>query len=186
MADALDLFNEFKTILCMCPHCSSLLRLSQLRLRSDVPAPKTWLDEYDLKKMKLEKKEEKVSQMEYEQDELIKKKKDIATQRGRKKVVSIVLDSLDPTSTKMLKKYNPFDVKPIIHPVDFVIFNGDYDAKKTNYRKKSIQEVVFFSKKSENSDMLNLQKSVDECVKKKNYDFKIARIANDGSITFES
>ena len=106
MADALDLFNEFKTILCMCPHCSSLLRLSQLRLRSDVPAPKTWLDEYDLKKMKLEKKEEKVSQREYEQDELIKKKKDIATQRGRKKVVSIVLDSLDPTSTKMLKKYS--------------------------------------------------------------------------------
>jgi len=59
-------------------------------------------------------------------------------------------------------------------------------AKKTKYRKKSIQEVVFFSKKSENSDMLNLQGSVDECVKKKNYDFKIARIANDGSITFES
>ena len=186
MVDPLGLFNEFKTILCMCPHCSSLLRLSQLYLRSDVPAPKTWLDEYDLKKMKLEKKEEKVSEREYEQDELIKKKRDIATQRGRKKVVSIVLDSLDPTSSKMLKKYNPFDIKPVIHPVDFVIFNGDYEAKKTNYRKKSIQEVVFFSKKSEDSDMLNLQESVSECVKKKNYDFKIARIANDGSVTFES
>ena len=146
MADALDLFNEFKTILCMCPHCSSLLRLSQLRLRSDVPAPKTWLDEYDLKKMKLEKKEEKVSQMEYEQDELIKKKKDIATQRGRKKVVSIVLDSLDPTSSRMLKKYNPFDIKPIIHPVDFVIFNGDYEAKKTNYRKKAFRKLCFSQK----------------------------------------
>ena len=95
------------------------------------------------------------------------------------------MDSLDPTSSKMLKKYNPFDIKPIIHPVDFVIFNGDYEAKKTNYRKKSIQEVVFFSKKSEDSDMLNLQESVSECVKKKNYDFKIARIANDGSVTFE-
>ena len=176
MADALDLFNEFKTILCMCPHCSSLLRLSQLRLRSDVPAPKTWLDEYDLKKIKLEKKHEGVLQREYRQEELIKKKREQAIQRGRKKVVSIVLDSLDPTSSKMLKKYNPFDIKPVIHPVDFVIFNGDYEAKKTNYRKKSIQEVVFFSKKSENSDMLNLQESVDECVKKKNYDFKIARV----------
>ncbi len=134
--------------------------------------------------MKLEKKEEKVSQMEYEQDELIKKKKDIATQRGRKKVVSIVLNSLDPTSSKMLKKYNPFDIKPIIHPVDFVIFNGDYEAKKTKYREKSIKEVVFFSKKSENSDMLNLQKSVDECVKRKNYDFKLARISNEGKVTF--
>ena len=94
MVDPLGMFNEFKTILCMCPHCSSLIRLSQLYLRSDVPAPKTWLDEYDLKKMKLEKKEEKVSEREYEQDELKKKKRDIATQRGRKKVVSIVFDSL--------------------------------------------------------------------------------------------
>ena len=186
MVDTLDMFNQFKTILCLCPHCSSLLRLSELHLRSDTPAPKTWLDEYELKKRKLEKKEERVSQKEDEQKELIKKKRDLATQRGRKKVVNIVLNSLDSVSSRMLKKYNPFDVKPIIHPVDFVIFNGDYDAKKTKYRKKSIQEVVFFSKKSENSDMLNLQKSVDECVKKKNYDFKIARIANDGSVTFES
>lgn len=85
----------------------------------------------------------------------------------------------------MLKKYNPFDVKPIIHPVDFVIFNGDYEAKKTKYKKKKIQEVVFFSKKSENSDMLNLQKSVDECVKNKNYDFKVVRINNSDNVSFE-
>jgi len=116
---------------------------------------------------------------------LIKDLKKKAVQRGRTKVVSIVLNSLHPTSSKMLKKYNPFDVKPIIHPVDFVIFNGDYEAKKTRYRKKKIQEVVFFSKKSENSDMLNLQKSVDECVKNKNYDFKIVRINNNGNLSFE-
>jgi len=185
MSDTLDLFNQFKIILCLCPHCSSLLRLSQLHLRSDVPSQKTWLDEYDLKKTKLENKEEKISQKEYEQEELIKEKKEKAKQRGRTKVVSIVLNSLHPTSSKMLKKYNPFDVKPITHPVDFVIFNGDYEAKKTNYRKKKIQEVIFFSKKSENSDLLNLQKSVDECVKNKNYDFKIVRINNNGNVSFE-
>ena len=185
MADTLDLFNQFKIILCLCPHCSSLLRLSQLHLRSNVPAQKTWLDEYDLKKTKLENKEEKISQKEYEQEELIKEKKEKAKQRGRTKVVSIVLNSLHPTSSKMLKKYNPFDVKPITHPVDFVIFNGDYEAKKTNYRKKKIQEVVFFSKKLEISDLLNLQKSVDDCVKNKNYDFKIVRINNNGNLSFE-
>jgi len=185
MADALDLFNQFKTILCLCPHCSSLLRLSQLHLRSDVPSQKTWLDEYDLKKIKLGNKEEKISQKEYEQEELIKEKRKKATQRGRAKVVNMVLNSLHSTSSNMLKKYNPFDVKPIIHPVDFVIFNGDYEAKKTKYKKKKIQEIVFFSKKSENSDLLNLQKSVDECVKNKNYDFKVVRINNNGNVSFE-
>jgi len=185
LADALDLFNQFKTILCLCPHCSSLLRLSQLHLRSDVPSQKTWLDEYDLKKIKLENKDGKISQKEYEHKELIKEIKNKAIQRGRTKVVSTVLDSLHPISSKMLKKYNPFDVKPIAHPVDFVIFNGDYEAKKTKYRKKKIEEVVFFSKKSEKSDMLNLQKSVEECVKNKNYDFKIVRINNNGNVSFE-
>jgi len=185
MADALDLFNQFKIILCLCPHCSSLLRLSQLHLRSDVPSQKTWLDEYDLKKLKVENKEGKISQKEFEHKELIKEIKNKATQRGRTKVVSTVLNSLHPISSKMLKKYNPFDVKPITHPVDFVIFDGDYEAKKTRYRKKKIQQVVFFSKKSENSDMLNLQKSVDECVKKQNYDFKLVRINNNGKVSFE-
>ena len=75
MADTLDLFNQFKIILCLCPHCSSLLRLSQLHLRSDVTAQKTWLDEYDLKKIKLGNKEEKISQKESEQEVLIEEKR---------------------------------------------------------------------------------------------------------------
>ena len=185
MADTLDLFNQFKTILCLCPHCSSLLRLSQLHLRSDVPSQKTWLDEYDLKKIKLGNGRKDFSER-IQTKRIDKGEKKEATQRGRTKVVNTVLNSLhSSSSTNMLKKYNPFDVKPIIHPVDFVIFNGDYEAKKTKYKKKKIQEVVFFSKKSENSDMLNLQKSVDECVKNKNYDFKVVRINNSGNVSFE-
>ena len=39
---------------------------------------------------------------------------------------------------------------------------------------------------TEISDLISgLQKSVGECVKKKNYDFKIVRIANEGKVTFE-
>ena len=74
------------------------------------------------------------------------------------------------------KKYNPYDIKPIIHPVDFVIFNGDHD--------KQVNEVVFLSKKSKNPNLAALQKSVDECVEKKNYDFKTAKISNEGKVTF--
>jgi len=33
--------------------------------------------------------------------------------------------------------------------------------------------------------MLNLQKSVSECVKKKDYDFSIVRISDEGKISFE-
>ena len=96
---------------------------------------------------------------------------------------SRMLDFCTPVifaSTKIItflkKKYNPYDIKPIIHPVDFVIFNGDHD--------KQVNEVVFLSKKSKNPNLAALQKSVDECVEKKNYDFKTAKISNEGKVTF--
>ena len=158
----------------MCPHCSSLLRVSQLHLRSTAAAPRTWLDDYDEQIQKLKIKDYRVSRKEdklYSQEKELRKK---SVERGRKKVVNTVLKSMDDYFSK--KKYNPYDIKPIIHPVDFVIFNGDHD--------KQVNEVVFLSKKSKNPNLAALQKSVDECVEKKNYDFKTAKISNEGKVTF--
>ena len=176
MADSfVDIFQQLKTILCLCPHCSSLLRVSQLlHLRSTAPAPRTWLDDYDDQIQKLQIKSGSVATKE---DKLYSKEKEMrkkSSERGQKRVVSTVLKSMDDYFSK--KKYNPYDIKPIIHPVDFVIFNGDHD--------KQVNEVVFLSKKSKNPNLAALQKSVDECVEKKNYDFKTAKISNEGKVTF--
>ena len=177
MADSfLDIFQQIKTVLCLCPNCSSLLRVSQLQhLRSTAVAPRTWLDDYDEQIKKLEIKDVSVSRKE---DNLHSKEKEMrqkSAERGRKMVVSTVLKSMDDYFSK--KKYNPYDIKPIIHPVDFVIFNGD--------NADQVSEVVFLSKKSNNPNLAVLQKSVGECIEKKNYDFKIVRIANEGKVTFE-
>jgi len=175
MTDSLlGIFQQLKTVLCLCPNCSSLLRVSQLHLRSTAAAPRTWLDDYDGQIQKLQIKDDNVSRKEdklYSQEKEMRKK---SAERGRKKVVSTVLKSMDDYFLK--KKYNPYDIKPIIHPVDFVIFNGDHD--------KQVNEVVFLSKKSNNPNLAALQKSVDECVEKKNYDFKTAKISNEGKVTF--
>ena len=175
MTDSLlGIFQQLKTVLCLCPNCSSLLRVSQLHLRSTAAAPRTWLDDYDGQIQKLQIKDDNVSRKEdklYSQEKEMRKK---SAERGRKMVVNTVLKSMDDYFSK--KKYNPYDIKPIIHPVDFVIFNGDHD--------KQVNEVVFLSKKSKNPNLAALQKSVDECVEKKNYDFKTAKISNEGKVTF--
>jgi predicted Holliday junction resolvase-like endonuclease len=175
MADSfVDIFQQLKTILCLCPNCSSLLRVSQLHLRFTAPAPRTWLDDYDDQIKKLQIKSDSVATKEdklYSQETEMRKK---SSERGQKRVVGTVLKSMDDYFSK--KKYNPYDIKPIIHPVDFVIFNGDHD--------KQVNEVVFLSKKSKNPNLAALQKSVDECVEKKNYDFKTAKISNEGKVTF--
>jgi len=177
MADSfLDIFQQIKTVLCLCPNCSSLLRVSQLQhLRSTAAAPRTWLDDYDEQIKKLEIKDASVSRKENNLHSKEKEMRQKSAERGRKMVVSTVLKSMDDYFSK--KKYNPYDIKPIIHPVDFVIFNGD--------NADQVSEVVFLSKKSNNPNLAGLQKSVGECIEKKNYDFKIVRIANEGKVTFE-
>ena len=175
MADSLlGIFQQLKTVLCLCPHCSSLLRVSQLHLRSTAAAPRTWLDDYDEQIQKLKIKDDGVSRKEDKLNSQVAEIREKSRERGRKRVVSTVLKSMDDYFSK--KKYNPYDIKPIIHPVDFVIFNGDHD--------KQVNEVVFLSKKSKNPNLAALQKSVDECVEKKNYDFKTAKISNEGKVTF--
>ena len=176
MADSLlGIFQQLKTVLCLCPHCSSLLRVSQLYLRSTVAAPRTWLDDYDEQIQKLKIKDDRVSRKEEKFASQVGEIREKSRERGQGMVVNTVLKSMDDYFSK--KKYNPYDIKPIIHPVDFVIFNGDHD--------KQVNEVVFLSKKSKNPNLAALQKSVDECVKKKNYDFKVAKISNEGKVTFE-
>ena len=176
MTDSLlGIFQQLKTVLCLCPHCSSLLRVSQLHLRSTGVAPRTWLDDYDEQIQKLKIKDDRVSRKEEKFASQVGEIREKSRERGQGMVVNTVLKSMDDYFSK--KKYNPYDIKPIIHPVDFVIFNGDHD--------KQVNEVVFLSKKSKNPNLAALQKSVDECVKKKNYDFKVAKISNEGKVTFE-
>ena len=176
MADSfIHVFQQLKTVLCVCPHCQSMLRLSDLNLRDKRKAPTTFLDEYDIQEKKLDKKDEKIGENENDFAEKERAIKDEAVQRGRSKVLQTVLNSMDEYFTKM--KYNPYDIKPILHPVDFVIYEGMNDKK--------MNDVVFLSKKTENPYLDKLHTSINEAIQKELYDFKVARIDIDGNVSFE-
>ena len=176
MSDSfIHIFQQLKTVLCVCPHCQSMLRLSDLNLRDKRKAPTTFLDEYDIHEKKLDKRDEKVGDKENDFEEKERAIKDEAVQRGRSKVLKTVLNSMDEYFTKM--KYNPYDIKPILHPVDFVIYEGMNDKK--------MNDVVFLSKKTGNPYLDKLHMSIDETIQKGLYDFKVARIDIDGNVCFE-
>jgi len=171
----IDIFHQLKTILCVCPHCKSMLRLSDLNLRDKGKAPKTFLDEYELEEKKLDRKDENMEGKENEFREKERAIKDKAVKRGRNKVVKTVLNSMDEYFTKM--NYNPYDIKPILHPVDYVIYEGMNDKK--------MNDVVFLSKKTRNPYLNKLHMSIDKIINKELYDFKVARIDIDGNVSFE-
>lgn len=109
----LDIFNHFRTILCMCPECSNIMRLSDLHLRSRGRAPRTWLDSY----------EDRAEELEEAQDGF-GEEKDALQKRARAEGQRMARKRIKKTMSKELAKlrFDPYDIKPILHPVDFAIF----------------------------------------------------------------
>ena len=105
-------YNTRQSILCSCPKCNAILRLSQLYIVSEAKEKKTWLDDYE---EKVRKFQEKQGVVEQEASAI----KDAAVKRGREQVPKMVISSL---SDKVVStKYDPYDIKPINHPIDYII-----------------------------------------------------------------
>ena len=133
---------------------------------SEVKKEKTWLDDYDEKVRKFQEKQGVVEQE-------ANAKRDDAIKRGRDEVPKLVISSL---SDKVVSsKYDPYDIKPINHPIDFIIYDG--------MNKASVENVIFLHQK--NNNLLQLHKSIHETVENKKYDWKVARISKEGTLEIE-
>lgn len=164
----LDLFRSFRTILCICPHCSEIQRLSDLRLKYPGTANKTWLDLYESKARTVEKKEISFKEKE-------KELREKANERGRKQV-PLILKNLIHTEFTTLP-YNPYDIKALLHPVDFVVFDGMND-------KNVVNEIAFLSRRSDNLMLNEIRGSIKSAIKKGSYNWQVARVDTDGNVTY--
>jgi predicted Holliday junction resolvase-like endonuclease len=165
MNELLDAFQSFRKILCVCPCCGEIVRMSDLHLKYSGVSPKTWLDEYELQLLELEAKEQT---FEAKEAELRKR----AIERGRNKVPLMVKNCLCP-EFKMLE-YDPYDIKAIMDPVNFVVFDGLNQGKQ-------VQCVTFLAKPT-TPQMRVITDSIQTAVSKGSYDWKVARITTVGKI----
>lgn len=162
-------FQDFRKILCVCPCCGEISRVSDLRLKTKGSAARTWLDEYDQKKQQLDKKEEKFQEKEEELRE-------IARELGRKQAQTVINKAIHPSFRAL--KLDPFDIKPILSPVDFVVFKGMNG-------KKLISEVMFLCKQHSCAGVNSTRAQIKDVVENKDYDMQVARIDDSGAIVFE-
>ena len=169
MIDLLDVFQSFRSTLCVCPHCGEMMRLSDLHLKYTGKAPRTWLDKYDSKLLSLGKKEKLFGEKEAEMREK-------SVERGRKKVPTLIRKCLCPEFKKL--EYNPYDIKAIMHPVDFIVFDGLNDEVE-------LRNVTFLSRKTSDQEQNVILESIRKTLGKKNYDWKVSRITMDGKVEFE-
>jgi predicted Holliday junction resolvase-like endonuclease len=164
----LELFQLFRTILCMCPYCNQIQHLSDVNPRCEGRIKKTWLDLYESRVRSLEKN---VEAFEGKAEELRQR----ATEKGRKQVPDILRRSM---STEFMSlPCNPYDIKALMHPVDFIIFDGLHSAE-------NVKEIIFLSKKINNNGLNEIRGSVRTAIRKGSYDWQVARVDLEGKITY--
>ena len=162
-------FQEFRKILCLCPCCGDLVRVSDLRLKATGPAAKTWLDEYEKKSLEMGKKEEKFGEKEG-------KLREKAVEKGRKAAELAVNNAISPALKAL--KLDPFDIKPILNPIDFIVF-------KDMTKKEAVDDIMLLSKKIKNPQLNAVRAQVSKTIKNKKYEWQVARIDESGKIKLE-
>ena len=124
--EELESFTNNQMILCVCPKCRNISRFSDLRIISTKKTPQTWLDGFEKKLTDFQAKEEDFSSKEA----AIRKE---AAEKARKQLPILIKKSLSDQIASL--KFNPYDIKPILYPIDYVIYDG--------MEKGSIDNVIF-------------------------------------------
>jgi len=169
MNELLEQLQEFRKILCICPCCGEIVRVSDLRLKLKGITIKTWLDEYQKTEQNIEKKEERF-------DEREGKLREIAIEKGRKEAEKVFNKAILPSFRAL--KLDPFDIKPILNPIDFVVFNG-------MNKKEVISDIIFLSKEYKIPLLHLIRQQIKKVIEQKKYEWQVARIDENGSIIFE-
>ena len=166
--EELSSFTNNQMILCVCPKCRNISRFSDLRIISTKKTPETWLDVFDKKLASLQTKEDDFSSKEV----AIRKE---AAEKARKQLPKLIKKVLSDQISSL--KFNPYDIKPILYPIDYVIYDG--------MEKGAIDNVIFLHNKNKNSKMRELHKSIHTTVENEEYDWKVARISREGNLEIE-
>jgi predicted Holliday junction resolvase-like endonuclease len=162
-------FQEFRKILCVCPDCGKIVRLSDLKLKSKAETDNTWLDYYEYR-------ERLITGREDEFKAISKELREAARDEGRRQADEVFNNAIKPDFRAM--KYDPGDIKPVLNPVDFVVFNGMNEGEE-------ISDLVFLSQKLDNPIVHKLRSQVQTTIEDKNYEWLVARIDETGKIEFE-
>lgn len=162
-------FQEFRKILCVCPECGEIVRVSDLRLKSKGRVEKTWLDDYEHRSLQMDKKEEEFNEIE-------STLREAAIKKGRKEAQKVFSKAIKADFRSL--KLDPYDIKPILNPVDFLVFK-DINSKGI------ISDIMFLSRKIENRNINLLRAQVKKAIEDKNYEWLVARIDNTGQIGLE-
>ena len=163
--------QQLHKILCTCPNpeCSQIMHASELHFKVKGMIIKTWLDLYRKKREGVEKKEENFDEKEKE----IREK---AKEKGRMDAKKVINKCMFPIFKRTRTDLS--DVIPLMHPIDFVIFNGMCEKNK-------VSDIIFLSRKTQFQQLEAVRKQVKSAIEQKKYNWLVGKVQEDGKISFE-
>ena len=167
--DPVRLFQRARTILCVCPHCGNIVRLSDLSLQYRGAAPHTWLDEYVRRDRLLKTREASFNEQEYSI-------RDAAHRRGQKRAQSAIRELVKDALPGC--RYDPEDFKAILHPIDYVIFCGMHGQTR-------VSKIVLLSKEAEDPSLVKIRRSIGRAVDRGDFGWQLVRLGDDGRLHSE-
>jgi predicted Holliday junction resolvase-like endonuclease len=161
-------YQAFRKILAICP-CGKMHRVSDLQLRAKTTTGQpTWLDQFETDSNRLDGEEAAFE----EQKERLRKAE---IQKGRKAAEKAFYKAVCPPLRKL--KLNPYDIKPILHPIDYIAFNGMTDQEE-------ISDIRLLAR--EQCPILSpICRQIKKAVETYKYEWQVARIDDEGSISLE-
>lgn len=164
-ASLLSDFQDFQKILVICPDCKEIYRLSELKLFYRGKVKRSWLDNLRNKKSKVERMEQLLDE---KWDEIRQK----AQEKGRKQLPKLLRKCVPVICSR---GYYPQDLKAILDPIDFVIFDG-------MNLKQNVKRVVLFNGPAYDKRREKIQTSIKKAIKKGNYDWHTVNLDEKGRI----
>jgi predicted Holliday junction resolvase-like endonuclease len=158
-------YQHFRTILAFCP-CGQIHRVSDLKLKTKAEARKTWLDEYEENARILSEKELAFADQ-------LKTLREEAREKGRVEAEKAFYKAVCPAIRKL--KINPFDLKPILNPIDFVAFNG-------MTKDEEISDIVLLTREHACAYLNPIRGQIKKAVEKQSYEWQEAHIDESGNI----
>ena len=161
-------FQLQRQIFGVCPNTKNLFRLSECHIfvKEKKPEP-DWLRKIETEQFRINALSERLDD----------RKKIVAEQAkiiGRKDADNAVR-KFDKVFKP--KKLNPDDSRGILHPIDFIVFNG--------MKSGAIKNIILMDSAKETATEKLIQKSIVKTVEKQNYCWITLRVADNGDIKQE-
>ena len=166
--DIVRFFAIQRNIFGLCPCCGEIFRLSDCRVYLRTKPQRDWMDILESKDNRLNRKEEKIDEIE----EALREKARASGRRMARRAIT----RIDPVFAP--RHLNADDAKVLFHPVDYVVFCGMKDSG-------IVKEIVLLDRKAQVPKRRRVQRSIEKVVEAGKYDWLTVRVQNDGTIVEE-